>query len=114
MLGSVLLTLGACAALSFLPWRMFGGGVTVGGAIGSVLARYLVETLNLAGALLATVTTVVVSVYLMSSFTLAKLPEWFARPIAWFERRGAAWQAWAGPVPAPAVDKRREGHPRRP
>src|ERR1035438_822763 len=60
--GSVLLTMGACAALSFLPWRMFGGGVSVGGALGLVLARYLVETLNLAGALLATLTTVVVSI----------------------------------------------------
>ncbi|MGA3019450.1 MAG: DNA translocase FtsK [Bryobacteraceae bacterium] len=113
MLGSVLLTLGACAALSFLPWRMFGGGVTVGGALGLVLARYLVETLNLAGALLATVTTVVISIYLVSSFTLAKLPEWFARPIAWFERRGAAWQAWRARVQARAVEKARERDRRR-
>jgi len=113
MLGSVLLTLGACAALSFLPWRVFGGGVTVGGAIGLVLARYLVETLNLAGALLVTVTTVVVSIYLVSSFTLAKLPEWFARPIAWFVRRGAAWQAWRARMQARAVEKARERDRRR-
>ena len=113
MLGSVLLTLGACAALSFLPWRMFDGGVTVGGALGLVLARYLVETLNLAGALLATATTVVVSIYLVSSFTLAKLPEWFASPIAWFERRRAAWQAWRGRMQARAVEKARERDRRR-
>ena len=113
MLGSVLLMLGACAALSFLPWRIFGGGVTVGGAIGLVLARYLVETLNLAGALLATATTVVVSIYLVSSFTLAKLPEWFAWPIAWFERRGAAWQAWRARMQARAVEKARERDRRR-
>jgi len=108
MLGSVLLTLGACAALSFLPWRMFGGGVTVGGAIGLVLARYLVETLNLAGALLATLTTVVISIYLVSSFTLSKLSDWFAGPIAWFERRGAAWLAWRARMQARAVEKARE------
>src|ERR1017187_6788138 len=113
MLGSVLLTLGACAALSFLPWRMFGGGATVGGALGLVLARYLVETLNLAGALLVTATTVVVSIYLVSSFTLAKLPDWFARPIAWFERRGAAWQAWRARMQARAVEKARERDRRR-
>ena len=113
MLGSALLTLGVCAALSFLPWRMLGGGVTVGGAIGLVLARYLVETLNLAGALLATVTTVVVSIYLVSSFTLAKLPEWFASPIAWFERRGAAWQAWRTRMQARAVERARERDRRR-
>src|ERR1022692_3088450 len=92
---------------------MFGGGVTVGGALGLVLARYLVETLNLAGALLATVTTVVTSIYLVSSFTLAKLPEWFARPIAWFERRGAAWEAWWARMQARAVEKARERDRRR-
>jgi S-DNA-T family DNA segregation ATPase FtsK/SpoIIIE len=113
MAGSILLTLGACAALSFLPWRMFGGGVTVGGALGLVLARYLVETLNLAGALLATVTTVVVSIYLVSSFTLAKLSEWFASPIAWCERRRAAWQAWRARMQARAVEKARERDRRR-
>ena len=113
MLGSVLLTLGACAALSFLPWRMFGGGVTVGGALGLVLARYLVETLNLAGALLATATTVVISIYLVSSFTLAKLPVWFASPMAWLERRGAAWQAWRARMQAQAVDRARERDRRR-
>src|ERR1039458_7804835 len=105
--GSVLLTLGACAALSFLPWRVFSGSVAIGGAIGLVLARYLVETLNLAGALLATATTVVVSIYLVSSFTLAKLPEWFASPIAWFERRRAAWQAWRARMQARAIEKER-------
>jgi S-DNA-T family DNA segregation ATPase FtsK/SpoIIIE len=113
MAGSVLLTLGACAALSFLPWRMFGGSVTVGGALGLVLASRLVETLNLAGALLATITTVVVSVYLVSSFTLAKLAEWFARPIAWFERRRAAWQAWRERMQARAVERARERDRRR-
>jgi S-DNA-T family DNA segregation ATPase FtsK/SpoIIIE len=113
MLGSVLLTLGACAGLSFLPWRMFGGDVTVGGAIGLVLARYLVDTLNLAGALLATVTTVVIAIYLVSSFTLSKLSEWLASPIAWFERRGAAWQAWRARMQARAVEKARERDRRR-
>jgi S-DNA-T family DNA segregation ATPase FtsK/SpoIIIE len=111
--GSVLLTLGACAALSFLPWRVFSGSVAIGGAIGLVLARYLVETLNLAGALLATATTVVVSIYLVSSFTLAKLPEWFASPIAWFERRRAAWQAWRARMQARAIEKARERNRRR-
>jgi DNA segregation ATPase FtsK/SpoIIIE, S-DNA-T family len=113
MLGSVLLTLGACAALSFLPWRMFGGGVTVGGAIGLVLARYLIDTLNLAGALLATITTVIISIYLVSSFTLAKLGAWLAGPSAWFERRAATWHAWRDRVQARAIEKARERDRRR-
>jgi S-DNA-T family DNA segregation ATPase FtsK/SpoIIIE len=91
--GSVLLTLGVCAALSFLPLRL-GGTIPIGGTLGLALANYLVESLNLAGALLATATAVVVSVYLVSTFTLARLGEWLAGPIGWFRRRAAAWRAW--------------------
>ena len=94
--GSVLLTLGVCAALSFAPLRLFGGTVRLGGTLGLALANYLVDSLNLAGALVATVTAVVVSVYLVSTFTLARLGEWLAGPIAWFQRRAAAWRTWRG------------------
>ena len=79
--GSVLLTLGVCAALSFLPLRL-GGTVPIGGTLGLALANYLVDSLNLAGALVATATAIVVSVYLVSTFTLARLGEWLAPPIA--------------------------------
>jgi len=91
--GSALLTLGVCAALSFLPLRVFGGTVRLGGTLGYALANYLVDSLNLAGALVATITAVVVSLYLVSTFTLARLGEWLAGPIGWFQRRGAAWRA---------------------
>jgi S-DNA-T family DNA segregation ATPase FtsK/SpoIIIE len=91
--GSALLTLGACAALSFAPLRLYGGTVRLGGGLGLALANYLVDSLNLAGALLATATAVVVSVYLVSTFTLARLGEWLAGPTAWFQRRAAAWRA---------------------
>ncbi len=91
--GSVLLTLSVCAALSFAPLRLFGGTVPMGGTLGLALADYLVDSLNLAGALVATATAVVVSVYLVSTFTLARLGQWFAGPIAWFRRRAAARHA---------------------
>ncbi|MGA2771268.1 MAG: DNA translocase FtsK 4TM domain-containing protein [Bryobacteraceae bacterium] len=103
--GSVLLTLGVCAALSFLPLRLFGGTVRIGGGLGYALANYLVDSLNLAGALVATATAVVVSLYLVSTFTLARLGEWFAGPIAWFQRRAAARgarRAWRKRAPATA------------
>ena len=92
--GSALLTLGVCAALSFAPLRLFGGTVPIGGTLGLALANYLVDSLNLAGALVATATAVVVSLYLVSTFTLARLGEWLAGPIAWFQRRAAAWRVW--------------------
>jgi S-DNA-T family DNA segregation ATPase FtsK/SpoIIIE len=94
--GSILLTLSMCSGLSFIPFRLFGGTVRIGGAIGLALARSLVDSLNLAGALLATGTVVVISIYLVSTFTVARLMVWLniagewlrARLQAWAERRG--------------------------
>ena len=106
--GSVVLTLGACAALSLLPWRIYDGAVSMGGALGFLLAHYLVDTLNLAGALLAMATAIVVSVYLVSSFTLEKFAAWCAGPAAWFRRRGDAWNAWRTRMQARAIEKARE------
>ena len=112
--GSALLTLGVCAMLSFVPLRMFGGTIPIGGTLGLALANYLVESLNLAGALLATATAVVVSVYLVSTFTLARLGEWLKGPIGWLERRAAAWRAWRERVHARSIEKARERQRRRP
>ena len=111
--GSVLLTLGVCAALSFLPLRL-GGTVPIGGTLGLALANYLVDSLNLAGALVATATAIVVSVYLVSTFTLARLGEWFAPPIAWLQRRAAAWRAWRERLQVRSIEKARERQRRRP
>jgi DNA segregation ATPase FtsK/SpoIIIE, S-DNA-T family len=106
--GAVLLTMGASAGLAFLPWRMFGGAIRMGGTAGYLLARYLLGTLNLAGAIVAILTSVVVSVYLVSSFTVAKAMEWFSGPRAWFRRRAAAWRAWRDEAHARALEKARE------
>jgi len=94
VLGAVLLTLGACAGLSFMPLRIFGGAIRIGGTLGFVMANYLLDSLNLAGALLATATAIVVSVYLVSTFTIAKAGEWFAGPLGWLGRRRQSWRAW--------------------
>ena len=82
--------------------------VPIGGTFGLALARYLVDSLNLTGALLLTVTATVIGVYLVSTFTLAKLGEWFAGPLAWYQRRVDAWQAWRENQRQQAVAKARE------
>ena len=112
--GSALLTLGMCAALSFAPLRLYGGTVRLGGGLGLAVANYLVDSLNLVGALLATATVVVISVYLVSTFTLARLGEWLAGPIAWFQRRAAAWRAWRERVHARSIENTRDRRRRRP
>ena len=91
MFGSALLTLSAAAALGFLPFRLFGGTVQPGGALGLVLAHELVNALNPAGALLATWTVTIVSIYLVSSFTVEKLAGWWGGIAEWFGARRDAW-----------------------
>ena len=106
--GSILLTLALSAGFSFAPIHLFGGIIPIGGTFGLALARNLVESLNLTGALLLTLTSIVISVYLVSTFTLAKLGEWFAGPIAWYGRRIDAWHAWRENLRRNAVAKARE------
>src|SRR4029077_12919971 len=93
-----------CAGLSFAPVRLFGGNIRIGGALGYWAASYLVESLNVAGAILATITLLVVSIYLVSTFSLDKLAEWCAGPIAWFHRRAEAWREWRERVHARSLE----------
>jgi S-DNA-T family DNA segregation ATPase FtsK/SpoIIIE len=96
VIGSTVLLLGTCTALSLGPeWRPFGGVILAGGLAGMVLADFLVESLNLTGAILATATAIFLSLYLISSFSMAKLYGWFAVPIAWWRSVMAGWsQRW--------------------
>jgi S-DNA-T family DNA segregation ATPase FtsK/SpoIIIE len=108
MAGSVLLALALSAGFSFAPLHLFGGIIPIGGTFGLALARFLVAGLNLTGALVVTLTCIVISVYLVSTFTLAKLAEWFAGPIAWSQRRIEAWHAWRESMRQNAVTKAKE------
>ena len=103
--GSILLTVALSAGFSFAPLHLFEGAIPIGGAFGLALARYLVDALNLTGALLITLTAIVIAVYFCSTFTLSKLGEWFAGPIAGYRRRIDAWQAWRENLRQQAVAK---------
>jgi S-DNA-T family DNA segregation ATPase FtsK/SpoIIIE len=92
--GAALLTLSLSAAFSFLPLPLYGGTIRMGGTLGLLAAGYLIDTLNLAGALVATATAGIVSIYLVSTFSVARFGAWFARPAAWLERRREAWSTW--------------------
>ncbi|HUK19522.1 MAG TPA: DNA translocase FtsK [Bryobacteraceae bacterium] len=107
MFGSLVLLASACAGLSLLPLRLFDGAIPLGGTVGLWLGRYLVDSLNLAGAILAAATASIVSVYLVSSFTLAKLGEWFAGPAGWFQRRADGWRRWRERMTERSIEKAR-------
>jgi S-DNA-T family DNA segregation ATPase FtsK/SpoIIIE len=113
MFGSVLLTLALSAGLSFAPLRLFAGTIRIGGTLGLTLANYLVDSLNVIGALLVTLTAIVISVYLVSTFTLATLAGWLAGPAAWFAARGERWLAWRERVRQRSIEKAKQNAARR-
>ncbi|HZT29163.1 MAG TPA: DNA translocase FtsK [Bryobacteraceae bacterium] len=95
MLGSVLLLLSLSTAVSyFRSWRLFGGMIPPGGVLGIVLLHALLASLNVAGSIVLTITSLVVSLYLVSTFSVSKLAEWFSGPIAVYRGLVLAWRSW--------------------
>lgn len=93
--GSVMLVLGVCTALSLGPnWRPFSGTVTPGGLLGLLLADYLISILNPTGAVLLNAACLTLSLYLVSTFSVTKLPVWLAGPIGFINRMVDRFRAW--------------------
>src|SRR5262249_36648866 len=106
--GWILLTASISAGCSFTPLHLFGGMIPIGGTVGLTLARFLVDGLNQTGAALVTVTAFIISIYLVSTFTVSKLGEWFAGPIARYNSRLDAWQEWRESMRQRAAAKAKE------
>ncbi|OQB00309.1 MAG: DNA translocase SpoIIIE [Chloroflexi bacterium ADurb.Bin222] len=95
VVGAVLLALSASAALSYgHDFTLFGGAVRPGGTVGLLLANYLTGALNPTGAAVATLTVFCVSIYLVSTFSMTKLGQWLAGPLAVLSAGAARWRAW--------------------
>ncbi len=95
LLGTLLLLLSLTAAVSFAPQlTLFSGAIPIGGLLGMLLARYLMHALNPTGAILLTITTLMVSVYFVSTFTISKLAVWFAGPLHFLGALADAWRLW--------------------
>ena len=93
--GALLLVCSICTALSFLTnWRILDGAIAPGGLVGILLADYLIDRMNMTGAALLTGISLIVAVYLISTFEIAKLGIWFAGPVRWFNKAIARWDAW--------------------
>ncbi len=93
--GATLLVAGVCTILSLTPmWRPFDGTVPAGGIVGLALANYLMGNFNPIGAAMITLTSIFLSLYLVSKFSMEVVYEWLAVPTAWWLARVAAWQDW--------------------
>ena len=78
LLGSAALVASACGAAALLPqWRLFDHTILLGGAVGFLIADSLKHSLNPAGATVVLATLLLISTYLVSTFTLSKVHTWF-------------------------------------
>ena len=113
LFGSTLLLLSACGAAALLPeWRLFQNSVLPGGAAGFLVAGFLRQGLNIAGTAVVLATCLIVSTYLVSTFTLAALDGVLARFFAPFRRLFAgmrdSWLRWKERRREAAIEKREE------
>ena len=105
--GFLLLASSVCALLGELPEvHMFG--LPASGLVGMLLAHALVGALNRAGAALVTLTVMVVSVYLVSTFTLAMVQGWLAAPVAWLQAPLGHIREWMEERRKRKIERRKE------
>jgi S-DNA-T family DNA segregation ATPase FtsK/SpoIIIE len=86
LVGLAALLLSTCGGLALLPdWRFFQGAISPGGLVGVLVSGYLITQLNTTGAAVVLATSWLLSIYLISTFSMAAL--WRRVPAGWFRRR---------------------------
>jgi len=118
LLGSAIIVISLCGLAALLPdWRLFERTIAPGGAAGFLTAGLLRQELNLAGAAVVLLTAFIVSIYLVSSFSLASLEILFAPIGRFFARVRYSWRRYierkreaalelkqSAPIPAEVAD----------
>src|SRR5579884_4067812 len=96
LLGAFLLVVNCCAALTvFRPAFLWKDTIEIGGLTGRVTADLLLSNLNLTGTLIAIAIGGVLSLYLMTAFSLERFGGWLKRRFAFlgkWRERFARWR----------------------
>jgi DNA segregation ATPase FtsK/SpoIIIE, S-DNA-T family len=92
--GSLLLVTSTGVAFGMMSWKPVAGAIPAGGLAGSILADYLIESMNLTGAALVTAACWIVSIYLVSTFEMSRLADWFRGPVAFLKKLADRFVAW--------------------
>jgi DNA segregation ATPase FtsK/SpoIIIE, S-DNA-T family len=104
--GSGLLLLSGCAGLSLLPtWHPWNGAFSAGGIIGVLAADSLITSLNLTGAALVTSICLILSLYLISTFSVATFAKWLAGPLGLLRNALVRWDHWRDQRRQAALDR---------
>jgi DNA segregation ATPase FtsK/SpoIIIE, S-DNA-T family len=95
VIGSGMLLLSICSGLSLLPaWHPWNGAFSAGGIIGVLLADSLLTLLNLTGAALLTGICLILSIYLISTFSMATFAKWLVGPLGLLRNALVRWDNW--------------------
>ena len=92
--GAMMFIGSTCSGLGLLNWRPIANAVPAGGVAGSVVADYLISTMNITGALLFTAACWIVSLYVISTFEISRLAVWFGPLIGWIRSLAARISNW--------------------
>jgi S-DNA-T family DNA segregation ATPase FtsK/SpoIIIE len=108
LVGSTLLVLslstGACLITSWRPWH---GAFAVGGVVGTLMSEYLISSLNPMGTALVTGVGLILSLYLLSKFSMTALHTWLSGPMRVLSGMLARWNARRERRRARAVERAR-------
>ncbi len=95
VVGAVVLFLSISTALSIRPfWRPWNGAFSAGGVVGILIADSLQSSLNFMGTALLTGICLILSLYLISKFSMAIAASWLAGPLSLLGRIYERWAAW--------------------
>jgi DNA segregation ATPase FtsK/SpoIIIE, S-DNA-T family len=95
VIGAVVLFLSVSTALSIRPfWRPWNGAFSAGGVVGILIADALLSSLNLIGAVLLTGICLILSLYLISRFSMVIVAKWLAGPLSFLGRIYERWANW--------------------
>jgi DNA segregation ATPase FtsK/SpoIIIE, S-DNA-T family len=93
--GVVLLFLSISTALSIGPvWRPWSGAFSAGGVLGMLIAGSLLASLNLAGAVLLTAISLILAIYVLSTFSMSIVARWLAGPLSYLIHLRGRWDNW--------------------
>jgi S-DNA-T family DNA segregation ATPase FtsK/SpoIIIE len=95
VIGAVVLFLSISTALSIRPfWRPWNGAFSAGGVVGILIADALLSSLNLMGTVLLTGICLILSLYLISKFSMVIAAQWLAGPLGFLGRIYERWANW--------------------
>ncbi len=112
--GAGLLFLSISTALSIGPvWRPGSGSFSAGGMLGLVLAAALRSSLNVTGTALLTFVCLILSLYLISTFSMSIVARWFVVPMNYVVSARVRWDEWREKRQQEAAERARRRAERR-